>query len=128
MKLIDTSSWIEQLRKGGDAVTRNRVEVLLETGEAAWCPIVRLKLWNGAQGQHKKKVLREMEGVIPILDIEQEVWDRAVDLSHNSRKAGFTVPATDILVFACANLHNVELEHHDAHFELIDTVDKSSKS
>lgn len=48
-KLIDTSSWIEQPRSGGDRVVRERVESLLLSGEAAWCPVVRLELPNGAR-------------------------------------------------------------------------------
>ena len=69
MKLIDTSSWIEQLRRDGDATVRVRVEELLSAGEAAWCPIVRLELWNGARGEAERQVLREMEADIPTLEI-----------------------------------------------------------
>ena len=54
MRLVDTSSWIEQLRRGGDAAVRERVEALLMAGEAAWCPIVRLELWNGARSERKR--------------------------------------------------------------------------
>lgn len=122
MKLVDTSSWVEQLRRGGDAVVRERVEALLVAGEAAWCPIVRLELWNGARGDQEAAVLAEMEEEVVSLDIGPAVWDDAVVLARSARKKGVTVPVTDLLVAACAHRHGVSLEHNDSHFPLIDTL------
>ena len=50
MKLIDTSSWIHSLRSDGDAKVRQRVAELLLSGDACWCAVVRVELWNGARG------------------------------------------------------------------------------
>jgi predicted nucleic acid-binding protein len=122
MKLIDTSSWVEQLRRGGDETVRSRVEALLTTGEAAWCPVVRLELWNGARGDPERKVLRQMERDIPSLEIEPDVWDRATTLACMARERGITVPVTDLLVAACARHHGVRIEHNDNHLALIDTL------
>jgi len=122
MKLVDTSSWIEQLRRGGDASVRRRVEDLLATGEAAWCPIVRLELWNGARGETERRVLREMDSGLPSLEIGPAVWEQAVRMAFTARAQGMTVPATDLLVAACARHHNVGIEHSDTHFELIATL------
>lgn len=119
MKLVDTSAWIEQLRRGGNPATRARVEDLLSSGEAAWCSVVRLELWNGARGQAEQKVLREIESEIPSLEIGSLVWDLAVALASEARKRGLTVPATDLLVAACARHHGVAIEHSDSHFDLI---------
>jgi predicted nucleic acid-binding protein len=119
VKLVDTSAWIEQLRRGGNPATRARVEDLLSSGEAAWCPAVRLELWNGARGQAEQKVLREIESEIPSLEIGPLVWDLAVALASEARKRGLTVPATDLLVAACARHHGVAIEHSDSHFDLI---------
>lgn len=60
MRLIDTSAWIHALREDGDPSVASRVRALLETGEAAWCPMVQLELWNGARGDHERRVLKEM--------------------------------------------------------------------
>jgi predicted nucleic acid-binding protein len=117
--LVDTSAWIEQLRRGGDPAVRTRVESLLRAGDASWCPIVRLELWNGARGSAERKVLREMDGDIPSLEIAPPVWDLAVALASSARKKGITVPSTDLLVVACARHHGVAIEHSDAHFDLI---------
>jgi predicted nucleic acid-binding protein len=122
MKLVDTSSWVEQLRRGGDATVRERLEALLVTGEAAWCPLVRLELWNGARGDRERMVLKEMEKEIPSLEIGSAVWDRAATLARLAHEQGITVPVTDLLVAACARQHGVSIEHHDSHFDLIATL------
>lgn len=119
MKLVDTSAWIEQLRTDGDALVRERVEALLLSGEAAWCPLVRLELWNGARGAAEKKVLVEMAAELPDLEILPAVWDRACVMAANARAKGITVPSSDLLVAACAVHHQVQVVHNDAHFDLI---------
>lgn len=118
MTLIDTSAWIEQLRRGGDAAIRRQVEVLRAAGDGAWCPLVRLELWSGARGTAERAVLTEMETALPSLAIEAAVWDRAVALAAGARERGITVPATDLLV-ACARHYGGALLHFDAHFDLI---------
>jgi hypothetical protein len=42
--LVDSSLWVHQLRKSGAPAHRDRVNALLENGEAAWCPAIRLEL------------------------------------------------------------------------------------
>ena len=116
MILVDTSSWIHLLRPTGDAIVRARVERAVEAGEACWCPVVRLELWNGAGGDREKKVLRDFERLLPELEINSEVWALAFTLARNARSAGISVPATDILIAACARHHDVDLEHADSDF------------
>jgi predicted nucleic acid-binding protein len=122
MVLVDTSSWIHFLRPDGDGDVRGRVEAALRTGTARWCPLVRLELSNGAGGERERKVLREFERVIPELVIDAEVWGDACDLARRCRAAGVTVPATDILIAACARHHGALLEHADADFDAIARV------
>ena len=117
MVLVYTSSWIHMLRKDGDKGVRERVESLLEAGTACWCPMVRLELWNGARGDHDKKILREFERRLPELPISEKVWEVAYDVARRARTAGDTAPATDILIAACAEFHNVGVEHSDSDFD-----------
>jgi predicted nucleic acid-binding protein len=98
---------------------RARVEVVLGAGTACWCPLVRLELWNGAGGERERKVLREFERLIPDLAIDVEVWSAACELARRCRAAGVTVPATDLLIAACARRHGARIEHADADFNAI---------
>ena len=88
-------------------------------GEAAWCPLVRVELWNGARGNRERTVLTAMEKEIVSLEIGPAVWDEAAALARSARGRGVTVPVTDLLVAACARHHGVAVEHNDSHFALI---------
>jgi predicted nucleic acid-binding protein len=114
--LVDTSSWIHLLRPTGDLAVRERVQRALEAGEACWCPLIRLELWNGAGGDREKKVLRDFERVLPELAINEPVWRNAYDLARRARATGVSVPATDLVIAACARHHEAELEHSDSDF------------
>lgn len=115
--LIDTSAWVHFLRPDGDADVRQRVQVALRAGLAAWCPVVRLELWNGAGGDRERATLKDFTRVLPDLPITPEVWDHACELARASRSAGVTVPATDLLILACAHVHGADLVHADADFD-----------
>src|SRR3990172_1110119 len=64
--LVDSSLWVHQLRKSGDPAKRDRVNALLESGEAAWCPPVRFELWRGVTNDAERKTLRRYEGLLQI--------------------------------------------------------------
>jgi predicted nucleic acid-binding protein len=119
MVLVDTSSWIHLLRPDGKPAARARVEAALSAGTACWCPLIRLELWNGAGGSREKKVLRDLEKLLPELPITQAVWDEAFELARRARGAGITIPSTDLLIAACASHHDVELETSDGDFEAL---------
>jgi predicted nucleic acid-binding protein len=120
--LVDTSSWIHLLRPKGDLAVRERVQRALEGGEACWCSMVRLELWNGAGGDREKKVLRDFERVLPELVIDDAVWLGAFDLARRARSAGVSIPATDLLIAACAKRHEVELEQSDSDFAQLSKI------
>jgi predicted nucleic acid-binding protein len=53
---------------------------------------------------------------LPELAVDNAVWSTAFDLARRARTAGISVPATDILIAACARHHEVELERADSDF------------
>ena len=117
MILIDTSSWIHFLRPNGSPEVRSRVSAALSAGEACWCPLVRLELWNGAAGDRDRKSLRDFDDVLLEIAIDDDVWASAYELARRARSAGVSVPATDILIAACARRHGADLETADSDFE-----------
>jgi predicted nucleic acid-binding protein len=119
LTLVDTSAWVHALRPDGDPAVANRVRDALERGEAAWCSLVQLELWNGARGGHEHSVLRELFQVLPELAIDGQVWDGAYHLARKARAHGITAPATDIVVVACARRHEASLLNADVHFDLL---------
>ncbi|HEX5399979.1 MAG TPA: PIN domain-containing protein [Verrucomicrobiae bacterium] len=115
MKLIDTSSWIEYFRdresEAGDAV-----EVLVLSGEAAWCDITLVELWHGVRGAKEKRELAEMENEVERVPVNAAVWQLSSKLALRCREKGLTLPISDIVTAACAVTHGLELEHCDKHF------------
>ena len=124
MKLVDTSSWVEYLRdresEAGDAV-----EVLVLSGEAAWCDMTLVELWHGARGAKEKRDLAEMEKEIERVPVDAAAWRLASKLALRCREKGISVPASDLVIAACAVTHKLELEHCDKHFDDILPLAKS---
>jgi predicted nucleic acid-binding protein len=120
--LVDTSSWIHFLRPNGDAKVRRRVERALTEGEACWCSLVKLELWNGARAQREGAVLRDLERAVPELKIDDDVWAVSYDLARRARAKGITVPATDILIAACALHHGAGIETADSDFDALNSL------
>lgn len=117
--LVDTSSWIEALRESGNAEMREAVRTVTAEGNAVLCDLVRLELWNGARGQAEQRMLRDLERELECVPTSSEVWQTARSLARACRRKGLTVPATDLLIAACADHHGLSLLHLDSHFDQI---------
>jgi predicted nucleic acid-binding protein len=120
--LVDTSAWIETLRRNGDPEVRASVRTATREGRAVLCDLVLLELWNGAQGADEHRILRELELTIEKVPTSPAIWELACELARMCRKAGITAPATDVLIAACAEHHKLEILHRDAHFDQIARV------
>jgi predicted nucleic acid-binding protein len=118
--LIDTSSWIEALREDGDPAVRQRVADLLSQGRACLCDMILLELWNGARGDYERGQLAKLEKGVLLLPTDDRIWSFSRELARSCRSGGVTVPATDLIVYACAKTHGTTLEHNDDHFQFIE--------
>ena len=110
------------LRPSGDPAVRARVHAALISGQACWCPLVQLELWNGARGRQEHRVLRDFARTLPDLAMDDVVWQAAYDMARRARAQGITVPATDVAIAACALRHGAALETADADFQLLASV------
>ena len=84
---------------------------------------MRLELWRGVTNDAERKTLRAYEGVLMDYEISPEIWERAIRLADRGRASGITVPLVDILVFACAKVHGVDVAHDDAHFDELEKIE-----
>lgn len=120
--LIDSSAWIDFFREDGDADTAAEVRNALLQGRARFTDMVRLELWNGARAAGDQRLLRDLEKQVEHVPTSPAVWSDACDLARSLRSAGITVPATDILIAACARHYRLGLLHRDEHFDRIVAV------
>lgn len=121
MWLIDTSAWVEFLRADGKPEVADEVASLLSSGEAAACPLVELELRNGTRDADEDAKLAGLFDSIVMFAMDESVWERAVELASTLRRAGVTVPAIDLAIFACADTNGVRVLAQDRHFTMLAT-------
>lgn len=121
MGLVDTSAWVEFLRRKGEAKAKAAVARMLATEQAAYtCPI-RFELLSGASpaaGPDLELVSRFSQHV----PFEQEDWTEAAALERKLRAKGLTPPRNDLFVAAVAIRVEVPVVCRDAHFEAMRQV------
>lgn len=110
------------MRSRGDATVRARVDRLVDAGRARLAEIVRLELWNGLNGASQRRFLRAVESALETVPTTSAAWGEARRVADLSRRQGVTVPVADLIVFATARAHGLELLHCDSHFDVLETV------
>lgn len=124
LALVDTSAFIEADRHRGCAVAA-AVVAAIGDGRAAACDVVVAELLSRCRTPTEYRRTQLVLGGLEWLAVTDECWLRAAALGFNLRRSGITVPLTDRLVVAIARVHDAELLHCDAHFDLIgDTPDR----
>lgn len=118
MVLVDSSVWIEALRRQGRLDVKVALEGLLDAYEAQLCAPVRLEVMGGSRKEERRQIGFYFS-VIPYRSLSAEDWERGISLSWRLRDAGMTVPWLDILIAALAIHDGVRLYTIDAHFEKI---------
>lgn len=118
MVLVDSSVWIEALRRNGRLDIKLAVEGLLEAYEAQWCTPVRLKVLGGARHEERHRLGLHFS-VIPYRSCSEQDWDRAVALAWKLRDAGLTVPWMDVVIASLALADNIRLFAIDEHYKAI---------
>jgi predicted nucleic acid-binding protein len=115
MVLVDSSAWIESLRRHGDMKVKLAIEGLLEAYEAQWCAPVRLEVLGGARKEERRR-LGNYFSVVPYRSCREDDWERGISLAWRLRDKGLTVPWLDVLIAAIAIHDGVRLYAIDAHF------------
>lgn len=118
MVLVDSSVWIEALRRSGRIEVKLAVEGLLEVDEAQWCAPGRLEVLGGAR-LDERDLLGQHFSMIPYREWGGQDWDRAVALATKLRDNDLTVPWFDILVAAIALHDGTRLFATGGHFKKI---------
>lgn len=121
MVLVDSSVWIEALRRRGRLEVKVGLEGLLEAYEAQWCTPVRLEVLGGAR-REERRLLGRYFSVIPYRRCDESDWDRAIVLAWRLRDQGLTIPWLDVLVSALALHDGTRLYAVDAHFKEVERL------
>ena len=117
MVLVDSSVWIEALRRDGRLDVKLALEGLLEEYEAAWCGPVKHEVLGGARTQDRK-ALEEQFLCIPYFPMQDAAWEAAKKLAWRLRDNGCTAPWNDILIAALSVKADCRIYAVDKHFDL----------
>ncbi len=116
MVLVDSSVWIEGLRREGDLHVKLALENLLEEYEAAWCGPVKLEVLGGARQQDRQQLETHFE-CIPYFQMKDSAWDAAKKIAWQLRDRGCNPPWNDILIATLSLLAECRVYSIDKHFQ-----------
>ena len=118
MVLVDSSVWIEAIRRRGSVEIKVALECLLAEYEASWCGPVRLEVLGGAKKEMRDRLAGYFKD-IPHIAAEEGIWDEAVTLSWRMRDCGFAIPWNDLVIASIALRADCRVYAADQHFEWI---------
>lgn len=123
MILVDTSVWVDWLRRGNRPATL-ALDRLIDEGEIAMAPVVLQELLQGARGEAQLAELRTYFERLPMLMPSGKTYADAGELYARCRWTGITPRSPhDCLVAQLAVEHGVPLLHDDRDFEAIAGVE-----
>ena len=115
MILVDSSAWIEGLRRDGKLEVKLALQALNDEYEAAWCSIIKLEVLGGSRKEERARLERYFS-VIRYLVVTEATWDLAKSYSWRLRDRGQNVPTSDILIAAVAIEAGIRVYSIDQHF------------
>ena len=121
MFLLDTSAWVEILRRPA----RLRLDAVAEIDEVTTCLPVVQEVLQGIRDEAAYRTAREAMLSFPIVEspLRQEVYETAIELYRTARRAGFTVRSgVDCVIAACALRNGLVVAHHDRDFDVLARV------
>ena len=121
MRLVDTSAWIELLRRPQGLA----LDDLRGAGEIVTCLSVIQEVLQGVRDERAFADIREALLAFPRIDdpLGLDVIDRAVQIYRQARRLGLTVRSSiDCLVAASALGHDLTVVHCDRDYDAISRV------
>jgi predicted nucleic acid-binding protein len=118
MVLVDTSVWIEVLRKPA----RLHLEDAAAFDDIVTAPPIVQEVLQGFTDERLFMRARDSMLALPIVEspLEDALFLEAVQLYRSARRAGVTIrSSTDCLIAACAIRHHLTVAHVDRDYDLL---------
>ncbi|MSU20870.1 MAG: PIN domain-containing protein [Pedosphaera sp.] len=121
MKLIDSSAWVEFLRRKGDPVAKQIVARLMQADLAAYTCPVRFELLSGVKPEEEAD-LEKAFAFSHHFPFEGDDWRAAGALERQLRAKGLSVPRNDLFVATVAIRTGLTVTCRDTHFDTVRRV------
>jgi predicted nucleic acid-binding protein len=116
MIVADSSALIEYFRRGGLPAVQEAVAAAIGDDALAFNGIIFVEVVGFAADERERRALLASFGAFRRLALEDGDFDLAASIGFDLRRQGRTVPATDLIIAACAIRARAELLHVDDHF------------
>jgi predicted nucleic acid-binding protein len=119
MIVADSSALIEYYRRGGSPTVQEAVAAAISEDALAFNGIIFVEVVGFAADERERQALLASFGAFHRLALDDADFDLAASIGFDLRRRGRTVPATDLIIAACAIRARAELLHVDDHFDEI---------
>lgn len=121
--LVDTSAWIEYLKKTSHPITKE-IESALLLNIAATCQLVLAELIQGVRSEKEIELILDLASVVKVLDESGSTWQQAGFLANKLRKQGKTISLIDCYLAVLAKENKAVILTLDKHFAIINELFK----
>lgn len=119
IKLVDSSVWLEFLRRQGSPACQQAVAGLVGRREAAFCGLIEFELLAGARTPRDEEYVRITFEMCRRLDMKESLWGEAGRAQFQLSRKGKRVGLGDLLIATVARAYKVPVVTRDADFERI---------
>lgn len=114
MILVDSTKYISWMRRGQSPIVL--LAPLLKAGSLVSCGIIRLEVLRGVIKPKPKAELTDFFDLLPDIPLAPALLREAADLAWKLDRKGSVLPATDLIIAACALHQGAEVVSEDPHF------------
>lgn len=118
LALVDTSAWIEYLKKTSRPITKE-IESALLSNTAAICQLVLAELIQGAKSEKEIALIMDLALVVKVLQEGESTWQQAGLLANKLRRQGKTISLIDCYLAVLAKENKAMILTLDKHFSMI---------
>ncbi len=115
---IDTSVWVEYFRDLGFSLG-DLIDTLIQDDRVVVNGIVVTELLTGAKGDRESGLLLDTLGGLRFLDMPASFFERAGKHGRLLKRAGLSLPLSDLLIATHCLDHDLVLIDNDRHFEIL---------
>lgn len=119
--IVDTCVWIDFFRNPESSVSARLRQLLIER-RVVMVGMVLAEILQGIRSPKEAKTVKDALGRLPYLEITKEMWEKAGELSASLRKAGKTIPLSDLVIAAASRSSGHEVFTVDPHFNDIEGI------
>ncbi|HRG56340.1 MAG TPA: PIN domain-containing protein [Lacunisphaera sp.] len=115
--LPDSSFYITATRAGRDPFLE--LSAKSDEYEYATCGMVQVEVLRGRHDPHLLRRFRDTFAVMIYIGTVNAIWERTAQLAWTLDRQGVIIPATDLLIAACALQADAAVLTYDQHFQQV---------